>query len=72
MTKYALVGALLLAFAAPAMAGKAGFYIVRGEDNKCKVVETAPAATETTITKVGKDTYVTREEAEADVAVVCK
>jgi hypothetical protein len=35
-------------------------------------VETAPAATETTITKVGKDVYVTREEAEADVAVVCK
>jgi hypothetical protein len=29
-------------------------------------------ATETTITKVGKDVYVTREEAEADVALVCK
>jgi len=37
MTKYALVGALLLASAAPAMAGKAGFYIVRGEHNKCTV-----------------------------------
>jgi hypothetical protein len=29
-------------------------------------------ATETTITKVGKDVYVTREEAESDLAVVCK
>jgi uncharacterized protein YlzI (FlbEa/FlbD family) len=33
------------------------------------VVDTAP---ETTITRVGKNVYVTREEAEADVAVVCK
>lgn len=31
-----------------------------------------PMETETTITKVGKDVYVTREAAEADVAVVCK
>ena len=29
-------------------------------------------ATETTITKIGKDVYVTREEAEADIKVVCK
>jgi len=61
----------LRAGAAPAFAGK-GFYIVRGPDKKCTVVETAPMATETTVTKVGKDVYVTREEAEADVAVVCK
>jgi hypothetical protein len=72
VSKYLVVGTLLLSFATPAMAGKAGFYIVRGEDKKCKVVETAPTATETTVTKVGKDVYVTREEAEADVAVVCK
>jgi hypothetical protein len=35
------------------------------------VVEKAPSATETTVTKADKDVYVTREEAEADVAVVC-
>jgi hypothetical protein len=29
-------------------------------------------ATEITITKVGKDVCVTREEAESDLAVVCK
>jgi hypothetical protein len=29
-------------------------------------------ATETTVTRVGKNIYVTREEAEADLAVVCK
>jgi len=66
-----LAVAIIVGCAAPAFAGK-GFWIVRGPDKKCVVVETEPSATETTITKVGKDVYVTREEAEADVAVVCK
>jgi hypothetical protein len=57
--------------AAPAFAAK-GFWIVRGPDKKCVVVETEPTATETTVTRVGKNIYVTREEAEADLAVVCK
>jgi hypothetical protein len=70
-SRYALVFALTVACAAPAFAAK-GFWIVRGPDKKCVVVETEPSATETTVTKVGKDVYVTREEAEADVAVVCK
>jgi len=48
------------------------FYIVRGPDKKCTVVETAPSATETTVTRVGKNVYVTREEADQDMAVVCK
>ncbi len=72
MNKCAIIGALLLAFATPALAAKAGFYIVRGEDQKCKVVDVAPSETETTITRVGKDIYVSQEEAEADLAVVCK
>jgi hypothetical protein len=55
----------------PAFAAK-NFWIVRGPDKKCTVVETEPMASETTVTKVGKDVYVSREEAEADVAVVCK
>jgi hypothetical protein len=69
--RHALVLALIVGCTAPAFAGK-GFYIVRGPDKKCTVVETEPMATETTVTRVGKDVYVTREEAEADVAVVCK
>jgi hypothetical protein len=69
--RHALVLALIVGCAAPAFAAK-GFWIVRGPDKKCTVVETEPSATETTITKVGKDVYVTREEAEADVAMVCK
>jgi hypothetical protein len=69
--RYALALAVILGSVAPAFAAKA-FYIVRGPDKKCTVVETEPSATETTVTRVGKDVYVTREEAEADLAVVCK
>jgi hypothetical protein len=69
--RHILALALILGCAAPAFAAK-GFWIVRGPDKKCAVVETEPSATETTVTRVGKDVYVTREEAEADVAVVCK
>lgn len=69
--RYALAAALIVSSAAPAFAAK-GFWIVRGPDKECTVVEKEPSATETTITKVGKDVYVTREEAEADVAVVCE
>ena len=49
-----------------------GFWIARGPDKKCVVVETEPMATETTVTRVGKDVYVTRDEAESDLAVVCQ
>jgi hypothetical protein len=68
MYKYVLVAAVLVGFSFPALAEK-GFYIVRGPDKKCVVMDTAP--TETTV-RVGKNVYVTREEAESDVAVVCK
>ena len=69
--KYVLATALIVGCTLPAFAEK-GFYIVRGPDKKCTVVETAPSATETTVTRVGKNVYVTREEADQDMAVVCK
>ena len=71
MFKYVLTVALIIGCTLPAFAEK-GFYIVRGADKKCTVVDTAPGATQTTVTRVGKNTYVTRQEAEADIAVVCK
>jgi hypothetical protein len=71
MYKYVLTAALIVGSTLPAFAEK-GFYIVRGPDKKCVVVDVAPAATETTVTRVGKNVYVTREEADADMAVVCK
>jgi hypothetical protein len=68
MIKYALPLAILVGSAAPAFA--ADYYIVRGPDKKCKVVETRP--TDTTIVVIGDKTYVTKEEAEKQLAVVCK
>ena len=71
MYKYVLAVALIVGSTLPAFADK-GFYIVRGPDKKCTIVDVAPSATETTMTRVGKNVYVTREEADADMAVVCK
>ena len=58
---------LLLAFVDPALAK---WWIVRAADNKCLVVDIEPSGKD--ITKVGKDLYQTREQAEADVKKVCK
>ena len=50
MYKYLVAAALIVGCTLPAFAEK-GFYIVRGPDKKCVVVDTAP---ETTVTRVGK------------------
>lgn len=68
MLKYALPLALLIGATAPAFAAE--YYIVRGPDKKCKVVETKPA--DKTVVVIGDKAYVTREEATKQVAVVCK
>jgi hypothetical protein len=68
MLKYVLPFALAMGVAAPAFA--ADYYIVRGPDKKCKIVEKRP--TEKTVTVIGHKAYVTREEADKQMAVVCK
>jgi hypothetical protein len=68
MLKYALLAVGAVAVATPALAAE--FFIVRGPDKQCRVVETRP--TEKTITVIGDRAYVTREEAERQVKVVCK
>jgi hypothetical protein len=68
MIKYALPLAILVGSAAPAFAAE--YYIVRGPDKKCKVVETRPA--DTTVVVIGDKTYVSKEEAEKQLTVVCK
>ena len=68
MIKYALPIALLLGATAPAFAAE--FYIVRGSDKKCKIVETRP--TDKTVVVIGDKAYVTRDEAQKQLAVVCK
>jgi hypothetical protein len=69
MLKYVIAIAVVAGAAVPAIAAKE-YFVVRGPDEKCKVVETRP--TEKTVVVVGDKAYVTREEAEAQVKVVCK
>lgn len=68
MIKYALSVGLLIGLAGSALAAE--YYIVRGPDKKCKVVEKRPV--EKSIVVIGDKAYVTREEAEKQVKVVCK
>lgn len=68
MLKRAALIAAALAVATPALAAE--FYIVRGADKKCRIVETRP--TDKTVVVIGDKAYVTRDEAEKQVKVVCK
>ena len=68
MLKFMLPVALILGFAVPASATE--YYVVRGPDKKCKVVETKP--TDKTIVVMGDRAFVSREEADRQLTVVCK
>jgi hypothetical protein len=68
MIKYVLTATILLGSVTAATAAE--YYIVRGPDKKCKVVEKRP--TEKTVVVIGDKAYVSREEATKQVAVVCK
>ena len=66
--KQFVLAIIAIAICTPAFAAE--YYIVReGKDKKCKIVETKP--TDTTIVIVGGKAYVTREEAETQLTVVC-
>ena len=60
---------LLLAFVDPVLAN---WWIVRAADGKCLVVDIEPSGNDKDVTKVGKNVYQSREQAEADVKKVCK
>lgn len=68
MKKLVLPLIMLIGATAPAFAAE--YYIVRGPDKKCKVVQTRP--TDKTITVIGDKAYVSESEAQKQVAVVCK
>jgi hypothetical protein len=53
--RYSLMIIFMLAFISPSFAS---YWIVRGSDNKCLVIDLEP--TDKTITKVGKDIYSSR------------
>jgi hypothetical protein len=62
---FAAVGAV--AAATPALAD---YYIVRGPDDDCKIVETLPS--DSTFVRVGPLSLATRDDAEREIRVVCK
>jgi hypothetical protein len=64
MKKYLLALAASAAITTPAFAD---YYIIRGPDEKCEVVETVPENT----VRVGPLAFTTRDEAERQVEVVC-
>ncbi len=66
--KYILPLALIVGIATPALAAE--YFVVRGPDKKGKIVETRP--TDKTIVVVGDRAYVSREEADKQMKVVCK
>ena len=66
--KYVLPLALIVGIATPALAAE--YFVVRGPDKKCKIVETRP--TDKTVVVIGDKAYVTREEADKQLKVVCK
>ena len=66
-----LIGAALVAstLASPAFAD---WWIVRSSDGTCLVVDIEPTGKDKSLTKIGKDSYETAEQAEVDVKLLCK
>jgi len=63
-----VIAGLLVSVSAPAFAAE--FFIVRGPDKKCQIVEKRP--TDTKLVIVGEKVYVSRDEAQKQLALVCK
>ena len=68
MLRSIVIAGLLVGVAAPAFAAE--FFIVRGPDKKCQIVEKRP--TDTKMVVIGNKAYVTRDEAQKELAVACK
>jgi hypothetical protein len=68
MKRSLLALAVIIGASAPAFADE--YYVVRGPDKKCRVVESRPV--DSTVVQVGPLAFVTRERAESEVRVLCK
>ena len=68
MFRSIVIAGLLVGVAAPAFAAE--FFIVRGPDKKCQIVEKRP--TDTKLVIVGDKAYISRDEAQKQLTVVCK
>ncbi|WP_245297025.1 MULTISPECIES: hypothetical protein [Rhodomicrobium] len=68
MMKTVLICAGFAAIAVPASADE--YYVVRGPNKECRVVESRP--TDSTIMQVGPLAFKSRDEAERQRTVLCK
>jgi hypothetical protein len=68
MMKSILVLGALVVTTAPAFADE--YYVVRGPDKECRVVETRPS--DSTIVQIGPVAFATRDEAERERVVLCE
>jgi hypothetical protein len=69
MLRYVLPFAAMTALTAPALAAE--YYVVQDTSTKkCRVVETRP--TDKTVVVMGDKAFVTRDEAERQIKVICK
>ena len=68
MIRPLLALAIIAGAAAPAFAAE--YYVVRGPDKRCRIVETRPV--DTTIVQVGPLAFETRDRAESEMHVLCK
>ena len=66
-----ILAGLIATLATGQAVAKKGYWIVKGPEQNCTIVETEPAPTQTAIEKRGKSKYASREEAEADLDRVC-
>jgi len=64
-----IAGLVLGVFVKPALAE---WWIVRSADGVCLVVDIQPTGKDPTVTKVGKDSYQTETEANADLKRLCE
>ena len=71
MCRSLIAAPILFALFAPTPS-LANWWIVRSSDETCLVVDIEPTGEEKGITKIGRDSYPTAEEAEADVKRLCK
>ena len=68
MIRAILALGIITSVAAPALADE--YYVVRGPDRHCRVVERIPE--DRTIVRVGPLSFKTRDEAERQVDVICR
>jgi hypothetical protein len=72
LTRVSLLTVSILLGVLAATPAFANWWIVRSSDETCLVVDIEPTGKEKGITKIGKDSYPTAEQAEADVKRLCK